>query len=346
MLHKKFLAFAQVVGVVTLGLLAAYGVVSLSGNSPVAAALGLRAPQAPQSIEPSVVSYQGMLYDDLGAPLSGAYTLTFRLYDGIAAPVTQTLWTEVITGVTVREGYFTVLLGDSTPIDYADFAQPDTYIGIQVESYDELVPRQRFATVPYAFYASRASGLTAPDGDPADAVTVDTEGALNVTRILTVGGAIFAESLTASGDLYANQIHASDLVSSSILRGDSLDMGSVSISGGAITGDSLNVGGDIVGGDITANGNIGWAYPNHLTGFTVSQEYTVTIHSPDLEDTETKNMVNSSNSICFLTNCYHEIGMGATNDTGCKVYEDGGLWKLEAFSLHALTLCKARCISW
>jgi hypothetical protein len=144
---KRLQVVAQVVGMVVIGLLIFSGVASLfNGTNPVMAALGLRAPQAPQApqaMEPSIVNYQGMLYDDLGAPLSGEYDLTFRLYDDPIAPVTETLWTESIPGVTVRDGRFSVLLGDTSPIDAGDFAQADTYIGIQVEAYDELVPRQR-----------------------------------------------------------------------------------------------------------------------------------------------------------------------------------------------------------
>jgi hypothetical protein len=181
---KRLQVVAQVVGMVVIGLLIFSGVASLfNGTNPVMAALGLRAPQAPQApqaMEPSIVNYQGMLYDDLGAPLSGEYDLTFRLYDDPIAPVTETLWTESIPGVTVRDGRFSVLLGDTSPIDAGDFAQADTYIGIQVEAYDELVPRQRFVSVPYAFYATRASGLTAPDGDPLNAVTVDNDGKVGI----------------------------------------------------------------------------------------------------------------------------------------------------------------------
>ena len=53
-------------------------------------------------------------------------------------------------------------------------SQPSHFpiIGLTVDPYDEMRPRQRFASVPYAMQANkadqvdRASGLNAPDGDP------------------------------------------------------------------------------------------------------------------------------------------------------------------------------------
>ncbi|RLC82685.1 MAG: hypothetical protein DRI79_14540, partial [Chloroflexi bacterium] len=170
MLYKKFQTFAQIVGFVTIGLLAVLGLLSLfNGGNLALAALGL-AQAAPQTTAPQVMNYQGILKDAAGDPLNGTYTITFRIYDSEIGGTA--LWEETHANVTVREGHFNVLLGYSTPLPDTLFSQPDRYIGVTVEPYTEMTPRQRIASVPYAFYADsafqaehtdRAYGLSAPD---------------------------------------------------------------------------------------------------------------------------------------------------------------------------------------
>lgn len=182
MVCKKFKTFAQVVGFVTIGLLALLGVLGLAkGSSPVLAAVGL-APAAPQAATvPEVMNYQGILKDADGNPLNGTHTMTFRIYDEPEGG--NNLWEETHADVTVRDGHFNVLLGYSVPLSATLFSSPDRYIGVTVDPHDEMHPRQRFATVPYAFHANRAFGLSAADGDPLDAVTVDDDGNLGNTSI-------------------------------------------------------------------------------------------------------------------------------------------------------------------
>ncbi|MCB0188849.1 MAG: hypothetical protein KDE31_31480, partial [Caldilineaceae bacterium] len=53
---------------------------------------------------------------------------------------------------------------------------PDLFIGVTVAPLDEMVPRQRFASAPYAMYADHAAALTAPNGSSTHAVHVDNTG--------------------------------------------------------------------------------------------------------------------------------------------------------------------------
>jgi hypothetical protein len=379
-MFKRLQSVAQIVGFVVIGLLAFSGVVSLfDGTNPVAAALGLRAPQAPQAIEPAIVNYQGMLYDDLGAPLSGEYDLTFRLYDDPVVPVTQSLWTETIPGVTVRDGRFSVLLGDTTPIDYADFAQANTYVGIQVGTYDELVPRQRFASVPYAFYATRASGLTAADGSPADAVTVDDNGnvsfAGNVSGALNVTGPISANNINASGNITAagtvsggNISTNGNITASGAISASGLDVGNGYLYGGRLVGSSLEINdndpGDgyftLDGNDLNTtevlniqshtnqavkfHGDIEWT--GHLLSLDMSSEYDV----DSAQDGWVYHiMTPTSNSICFLTRVEFEDIDSENEDSICDIGQSGSNWRLGAYSETGddnSTHCSARCLSW
>ncbi|MCP4541743.1 MAG: hypothetical protein GY832_31815 [Chloroflexi bacterium] len=181
MIFNKVKAIAQIVGFVCIGMLAVYGALGVfNGGYPVQASEAsapIEAPQqAPQGAPmlassswgsatvPMVMNYQGNLKDTEGNSLSGYYTMTFRIYDDVIASLTDTLWSEIHVSVTVRAGHFGVLLGNNEPISETLFNDPDRFIGVQVSGYDEMVPRQRFASVPYAMYAMYATyAITVPD---------------------------------------------------------------------------------------------------------------------------------------------------------------------------------------
>jgi hypothetical protein len=122
-----------------------------------------------QSGTPSVVSYQGYLSDS-GGPITGTVALRFSIYDALTGG--SPIWQETQTGVTVSNGYFSVLLGSSTSLDASVFSSTTRYLQIEVDttntgsSYTTLSPRQQFAAVPYAYQAEEVpwSGIT---GKPA-----------------------------------------------------------------------------------------------------------------------------------------------------------------------------------
>jgi hypothetical protein len=126
--------------------------ISLAGRAEVPGA----AAQTTTAAAPSLISYQGILRNNEGRPLNGSYDVTFRIYNQVTDQVSQRLWEELHTGVTVRDGLFTVLLGNITSFNAGLFSDPDQYIGVQVAGFDEMQPRQRFAAVPYAVAAVQA----------------------------------------------------------------------------------------------------------------------------------------------------------------------------------------------
>lgn len=186
LVHLK--SIAQKVSIALVGLLALYGVVSLFTTADHAFAAPWAGGQAAPALQPSVegvtvppfLNFQGSLRDPAGNPLSGEHRLVFRIYGAADAPPGAALWNEEHTGVTVRDGFFNVLLGDKTPLPPAFFAGPDLFIGITVDPFEEMTPRQRFASAPYAMYADHASSLTARDGKPGSAVYVDAAGRVGV----------------------------------------------------------------------------------------------------------------------------------------------------------------------
>jgi hypothetical protein len=107
------------------------------------------------------VAYQGRLANTGGAPLTGTYTMIFRLYAASAGGVP--LWTEQWTGansVQVSDGLFNVMLGSLTPIPQAVMTgNSNLFLGITVGTDSEMAPRVQLGSVPFAVQA-----LTVPDG--------------------------------------------------------------------------------------------------------------------------------------------------------------------------------------
>ncbi|MCP4541742.1 MAG: tail fiber protein [Chloroflexi bacterium] len=232
MVFNKVKAIAQVIGFVTIGLLAVYGALGVfNGGYPVQASEAsapIKAPrQAPQSAPmlassswgsatvPLVMNYQGNLKDTEGNPLSGYYTMTFRIYDDVIAPLTDTLWSETHVSVTVRGGHFSVLLGNNESISETLFNDPDRFVGVQVSGYDEMVPRQRFASVPYGMHANHATTATiAIDAiDAANAVNADTLDGYHATVFPPIGSIIaWHKSFTNTPSLPAGWVECDGTV--------------------------------------------------------------------------------------------------------------------------------------
>jgi hypothetical protein len=181
----------RTLGFLLVGLLVLYGAVNVFSNGTrawgAASFAGLLIEQNASAQQagisktvPPYLTYQGILRDPEGNVQSGVHKITFRIYDRLSAPLNDAIWVEEHAEVTVRNGFFSVLLGQGEPLSPALFASPNTFIGVTVDPFDETVPRQRFASLPYAIYADHASALKAPDGKPGSAVYVDAAGAVGV----------------------------------------------------------------------------------------------------------------------------------------------------------------------
>ena len=101
---------------------------------------------------PHLVRYQGTAVDAKGVPIEGPYVLTFRLYSAETAGTK--LWEETQPNVPLSKGYFSVLLGQVTPLNTFDWSQP-RWLAVQVNAEPELTPRQRITSVPLAIMAER-----------------------------------------------------------------------------------------------------------------------------------------------------------------------------------------------
>lgn len=116
---------------------------------------------------PLVINYSGTLTNASGVPVpDGTYNIEFNVYNIQTAgtPLWNEKWSATATPaspVLVTGGVFNVMLGAITPFP-VDFFQnnPNTYLGIKVGTDSEMLPRQKIASVGYAF----AAGNGVPKG--------------------------------------------------------------------------------------------------------------------------------------------------------------------------------------
>jgi hypothetical protein len=128
---------------------------ALSKGFSLVQGMGVVEPVAPNSPEATnantnVFNYQGVLRKADGTLASGTYAMQIRLYSAVAGGTA--MFTETLSSVTVRDGFFNVLLGDVTTntISNRDIGTTPLFLGIQVNNETEMQPRQRIHAVPKA----------------------------------------------------------------------------------------------------------------------------------------------------------------------------------------------------
>lgn len=107
---------------------------------------------------PMLLSHQGRLTSSGGTPVpDGTYTMTFSLYD---SPIAGTpLWSSSARQVTVTDGLYTYVLGDTVALDYSLFNRDSgLWLGTQVGVDPELTPRILLTGSPTAAVSSSVRG--------------------------------------------------------------------------------------------------------------------------------------------------------------------------------------------
>jgi hypothetical protein len=134
--------------------------ITLLGAAAASAAAHFAAPFVTAGVPgvdpPALLQYQARLLTPAGVPVSSpSLAVTFRIYD---TPLGGTaLYTEP-KSVAVAEGLLSTVIGDTFPLPDTLFENDaELYLGVQIGSDSEMVPRHRFATVPYAIRAKSAS---------------------------------------------------------------------------------------------------------------------------------------------------------------------------------------------
>ncbi|HNT78285.1 MAG TPA: hypothetical protein PKH77_25010, partial [Anaerolineae bacterium] len=112
---------------------------------------------------PGQMTYQGYLTNAQGTPVAGEADLEFGIYTQESGGTPR--WAETHNNVTVKDGYFSVNLGNTTPLTSGVFEDPERWLQVSVAGAP--LSRQPIAAAPYAFQAAAVpwSGITGkPDG--------------------------------------------------------------------------------------------------------------------------------------------------------------------------------------
>jgi hypothetical protein len=146
-------------------------------------AASILVPSVARAAVPRTMSYQGVLTDNLGAPVAdGPHNLLFALYSLDVGGAL--VWSESQSAVQVSHGYFSVTLGSVTPLD-APFDQ-QYWLEVAVDGGASLQPRIPLAAAPYALSVQ----TPLPPGTLNSNSLVDGPGiAQNSSNFGTIGGA-------------------------------------------------------------------------------------------------------------------------------------------------------------
>lgn len=186
---------------------------------------------------PQTINYQGRLTDAAGDPVPNVPILVkFTIWDAAAAGAM--LWNSGFQSVTPEDGLFTYPLGSMVNLPDNLFTDTIRYLGITIGADPELVPRERFRTVPYAYHALRA--------DTADISATVFDGAITGPKLAAnsvIGGKIVDGTITAS-DLGTNSVAADEIQPNAVGNSEMLDnaIGSPEVIDNSLTAADLAAG--------------------------------------------------------------------------------------------------------
>lgn len=184
---------------------------------------------------PERMTYQGFLVDGNGVALGNDspdnYEVIFRIYTAQSGGVRK--WSEQQT-VTVDKGYFSVLLGEGTPVDgeasstlssvFTGSDASERFIAITVKGIGsggsdiDILPRLQLVTSPYAFMAANIVPNAINSASIADA-SITSVDILNSSIV----GADIANNTITGGNILNNSIISADIQDSTITGVDIAD---------------------------------------------------------------------------------------------------------------------------
>ena len=142
---------------------------------------------------PSQIAVQGELSNLAGEPSKGPVNLQFFIYPSPGA--VEPVWTEVHWAVELENGRFSVVLGESVPLDDPPLFEqnPDLWITLSVDG-DEEMPRRPLMAVGYSMQAKHADECATVTGAVSD---LECEGCVDGQDL--DAGAVKPEHLAAAG---------------------------------------------------------------------------------------------------------------------------------------------------
>jgi hypothetical protein len=148
-----------------------------------------------QAAPPQEISYQGLVTDGGGNPLTGPVDMSFRIYDA-PAPGGTLLWSEYQSTVTLTNGVFDVMLGSEAPLDIS-FDGP-RYLETRIDE-NIIGTRRLLGASPYSLGVGDGAAVRSLNGLRDDLRIV---GGTNVTvseagdsiTIAAAGGSVGADN--------------------------------------------------------------------------------------------------------------------------------------------------------
>ena len=160
-------------------------------NGPMAPSASYAPDMPPMPIRP-LMTYQGRLTEN-GAPVTGVRDMTFRLCAvNTPGPTCGTVWTEGPKSITVTNGQFTTMLGDTVSLPVSSFPYGVT---LEVQVGSQILPRQTLGGAPYAMSLAPGSGIYGMLSEPTPLLNIYNYSgrALNASGL---GIAVHADSVT------------------------------------------------------------------------------------------------------------------------------------------------------
>ena len=127
---------------------------------------------------PQQINYQGVLTDSNGNPVSGKHSFTFSIYNDSTS--TDHIWTET-QEVFIEDGLFHVILGSVEPIPIHKIDGADKYLGVQVDSDEEMSPRKKLLSVVHCFLSDNSNKLNGKRAS--DFVFIDQDNSIGTAMV-------------------------------------------------------------------------------------------------------------------------------------------------------------------
>ncbi|MFH1683971.1 MAG: hypothetical protein ABIA67_03725 [Candidatus Margulisiibacteriota bacterium] len=187
---------------------------------------------------PPKINYEGRLTDASGSPLIGTYNMRFSITSDLAG--STVIWgPEAHNVVTVANGVFAVILGETTPITTTGFSSDVRYLKLEVANpassttnYEALTPLTQIVSVGYALKAAEADAVA---GGYVKQIVAGT----NVTVIPASGAGIVTVNAAVGGGGYLPDNITLGLNASTSLEVKDLGISTSKIAGGAVTANKL-----------------------------------------------------------------------------------------------------------
>lgn len=140
-----------------------------------------------------VMGYQGRLVEG-GVPVTGNRSMTFSLYT--AAPTGGSkVWGEGPEVITVNNGLFYTVLGDTIPFDTATINSMDQNLWLEVQVDSSTLPRQPLLGSPYAFSLAAGADIEGSLGTGQSVLNAtNIGGGLGLLGQATSGYGVFGRS--------------------------------------------------------------------------------------------------------------------------------------------------------